>query len=91
MLAGQAPMPQVRAIASGRLRSLQTRMQSGVANPHAQLMAADIKRFLERPMEPTRPIPAPEIPPGAPIGSLEEDWCGMEPGARSAFYPPLVK
>jgi hypothetical protein len=90
VLSGQAPMPQVRAIASGRLRAVQTRMQGGVANAHAQLIAADIKRFLERPMEPVRPIPLPEAPPGAPIGSLEEDWCGMASRARSSFYPPLL-
>ncbi len=91
VLAGGAPMPQVRAIASGRLRALQTRVQGGVGNPHAQLIAADIKRFLERPMEPARPIALPEVPPGAPIGSAEEDWCGMADAARPAFYPPLVK
>jgi hypothetical protein len=90
VLAGQAPMPQVRAIASARLRALQTRMQGGVANAHAQLVAADIKRFLERPMEPVRPIPAPEVPPGAPIGSLDEDWCGLATPARPSFYPPLL-
>jgi hypothetical protein len=81
-LAGQAPMPQVRATASAGLRRLQSRMQSpstaAAEAAHAQLIAADIKRFLERPMEPAKPITAPEIPPGAPIGSLEEDWCGME-------------
>jgi hypothetical protein len=91
VLAGQAPMPQVRAIASSRLRGLQTRMQGGVTNAHAQLVAADIKRFLERPMEPVRPIPAPDVPPGAPIGSIEEDWCGLAPPARQAFYPPLLR
>ena len=90
VLGGQAPMPQVRAIASARLRALQTRMQGGVANAHAQLVAADIKRFLERPMEPVRPVPPPQVPPGAPIGSLDEDWCGLTSPARSAFYPPLV-
>jgi hypothetical protein len=91
VLAGQAPMPQVRAIASSRLRTLQGRMQGGVANAHAQLVAADIKRFLERPMEPARPIAPPEVPPGAPIGSLDEDWCALASPARRPFYPPLVQ
>jgi Met-zincin len=91
VLAGQAPMPQVRAIASSRLRALQTRMQGGVANAHAQLVAADIKRFLERPMEPVRPMSPPEIPPGAPIGAFDEDWCGLASPARASFYPPLVQ
>jgi hypothetical protein len=59
---------------------------------HAQLIAADIKRFLERPMEPAKPLAAQDVPPGAPIGSLEEDWCGMDArGGRNAFFPPLVR
>jgi hypothetical protein len=91
VLAGQAPMPQVRAIASGRLRALQTRTQNNAASAHAQLMAADIKRFLERPLEPARPVPLPTVPPGAPIGSLEQDWCGLATPARSSFFPPLVQ
>ena len=90
VLAAQAPMPQVRAIASSRLRALQTRMQGGGANAHAQLIASDIRRFLERPMEPSRPITPPEVPPGAPIGALDEDWCGMAGSARRTFFPPLV-
>ena len=91
VLGGQAPMPQVRAIASSRLRALQARMQGGVGNAHAQLVAADIKRFLERPMEPARPITPPEIPPGAPIGAMEEEWCGLPSPSRPSFYPPLVR
>jgi hypothetical protein len=95
-LAGQAPMPQVRAVASASLRRLQSRAPaqpaSGADAAHAQLIAADIKRFLERPMEPVKPIASPEIPPGAPIGSFDEDWCGMEMrGGRSSFFPPLVR
>jgi hypothetical protein len=41
-------------------------------------------------MEPVRPIPPPDVPPGAPIGSLDEDWCGLATPSRPAFYPPLV-
>jgi hypothetical protein len=93
-LAGQAPMPQVRAVASASLRRLQARAQAftGVDTANAQLIAADIKRFLERPMEPARPLAAPEVPPGAPIGSMEEDWCGMAArDGRHAFFAPLVR
>jgi hypothetical protein len=95
-LAGQAPMPQVRATASASLRRLQSRMQApstaAADAAHAQLIAADIKRFLERPMEPAKPLAAQDVPPGAPIGSLEEDWCGMDArGGRNAFFPPLVR
>jgi hypothetical protein len=93
-LAGQAPMPQVRAVASASLRRLQARAQAftGADTANAQLIAADIKRFLDRPMEPARPLAAPEIPPGAPIGSFEEDWCGMaDRDGRHAFFAPLVR
>ena len=95
VLAGQAPMPQVRATASAALRRLQSRTQAftGAAAEvaHTQLMAADIRRFLERPMEPARPIAMPEVPPGAPIGSLEEDWCGYAERRREGFFPPLLR
>lgn len=92
-LAAQAPMPQVRAVASASLRGLQSRAEAftGADTANAQLIAADIKRFLDRPMEPDRPIAPPVLPPGAPIGSLEEDWCGMAERGGQAFYPPLVR
>jgi hypothetical protein len=92
-LAAQAPMPQVRAVASAALQRLQSRAQgyTGADNANAQLIAADIKRFLERPMEAARPIAAPEIPPGAPIGSEEEDWCGLADTRRDRFFPALVR
>lgn len=105
VLAAQAPMPQVRAIAASRLEMLQDRLAksgastSGSSRAHGRLIAADIKRFLERPAEPMRPPAKPDIPPGAPIGSvdqewltMDEPWCSMvsEP-SRPAFYPPLVR
>jgi len=99
-LAGQAPMPDVRAIATASLRTLQMREQNSpqaarhgsvdAEGAHAQLVAADIKRFLERPMEPAKPIAAPEIPPGAPIGMMDEDWCGYADARPNGFFPPLV-
>jgi hypothetical protein len=48
---------------------------------HAQrtLLAADIKRFLERPTDPERPMPAPDAPPGAPIGDYPQDWLAPAP------------
>jgi hypothetical protein len=42
-------------------------------------------------MEAARPIAAPEVPPGAPIGSEEEGWCGMADNRRNAFFPPIVR
>ncbi len=92
-LAAQAPMAEVRGVASERLRQLVRRAQTSTATDtaHTQLIAADIKRFLDRPMEPARPIPAPDIPPGAPIGALDEEWCSIGGGRhRAAFFPPLV-
>jgi hypothetical protein len=80
-LAGGAPMPQVRAIASSALARIQS--GQGLGNQQAedlaaqQLMAADIKRFLERP---AAPITAPstfDAPPGAPIGDTGMDWLAV--------------
>jgi hypothetical protein len=92
-LAAQAPMAQVRALATDRLRRIQARAQAaaGPDNAHQRLIAADIRRFLERPMEPARPVATPEVPPGAPIGSTEEDWCGTEPRLGRTFFSPLFR
>jgi hypothetical protein len=92
-LASQAPMAQVRAVATERLRRLQARAQAftGADTAHTKLIAADIKRFLERPMEPVRPIPTPEIPPGAPIGTIDDDWCSNAQSRHDGgFFPPLL-
>ena len=72
---------QVRAIAS---HALKTRM-SAMAAPggatltteraaHASLLAADIKRFLERPAVPATRGELPDAPPGAPIGQPAMDF-----------------
>lgn len=45
---------------------------------HRQL-AADIKRFLERPADTQRVMPAPDAPPGAPIGEAPMDWLAPAP------------
>jgi hypothetical protein len=79
-LAGGAPMPQVRAIASMRLSKLMGRATSAATRTESEeamhtLLAADIKRFLERPAEPFRPVDSPDAPPGAPIGGdAGPDW-----------------
>jgi hypothetical protein len=72
-LAASAPMPQVRGLAAHRLRSLGELLaerDGGVAEEaHAQRLADEIRRFLDRPAEPTdrsEPLPA---PPGSPIGA----------------------
>jgi hypothetical protein len=75
-LAGNAAMPQVRAIATHKLREIaerQTRAETA-SRAHQALLASDIKRFLDRPA-PTATTPAtPGAPPGAPIGDPGMDW-----------------
>ncbi|HJU43151.1 MAG TPA: hypothetical protein VJ691_10070, partial [Vicinamibacterales bacterium] len=81
-LAASAPNVQVRAIASLKLDQIATRMRANAAGlpenerAHRTLVAADIKRFLERPMNDAmsaRIMPPSPAPPGAPIGDT-----GME-------------
>jgi hypothetical protein len=79
-LAGTAEMAQVRAIASQRLRQRMTDSGKGQGQAHAELLAADIKRFLDRPAPPMQTIQTPQAPPGAPIGEPAMDWLGrLEP------------
>jgi hypothetical protein len=78
-LGSSAGNPQVRAVASFKLGKLATRMRSEVVAGEAEqaqrsLLAADIKRFLERPAETAKSAPLPEAPPGAPIGDTGMDW-----------------
>ena len=87
-LAGAAPMSQVRAIATFKLqrrgmelgRVAATALGNGSEGneadaAQANLLAADINRFLTRPANPvaTR-FPAPAAPPGAPIGEPAMEW-----------------
>jgi hypothetical protein len=84
-LASGSPNAQVRAVAAYKLGPMASR---GVATGEAEkaqrmLLAADIKRFLERPADPARPIVAPEAPPGAPIGGDPGmDWLAPVPGCN---------
>jgi hypothetical protein len=85
-LAQSAPNAQVRAIAALKLERIRGRSATtGAAatsmgeseRAHRSLMAADIKRFLERPVADTmggRIIPASPAPPGAPIGDYPQNW-----------------
>lgn len=93
-LATGAPNGQVRAIASWKLGKLAARLKSEAPPSEAEqaqhaLLAADIKRFLERPADPMKPIPAPDAPPGAPIGGDSGmDWLAPVPMCSwSAAYP----
>ncbi|HYE87323.1 MAG TPA: zinc-dependent metalloprotease, partial [Vicinamibacterales bacterium] len=82
-LAAASPNAQVRAIASLKLDQIATRVRPAGGVPagmtptaeaeraHRTLLAADIKRFLERPMNDAlsaRIVPPLAAPPGAPIG-----------------------
>jgi hypothetical protein len=78
-LAGSAPNAQVRAIAQWKLGRLAARLRSEAVTAEPEqaqraLIAADIKRFLERPAETARVMPPPDAPPGAPIGEPAMDW-----------------
>ena len=104
-LANSSPNGQVRAIASLKLSRLATRLKAGVSKTEGDtaqrtLLAADIKRFIERPIDLTRPFPhtAPDAPPGAPIGDPGQDWLARPPdwgGSRSwnweywEEFPPM--
>jgi hypothetical protein len=84
-LAQSAPNAQVRAIASLKLDRIRTRSATGTAaagfgeseRAHRQLLAADIKRFMERGMVDAmggKIVPPSPAPPGAPIGDIGQDW-----------------
>ena len=94
-LASGSPHNEVRAIASLKLSTLAARLTKAVAATEADtaqrlLLAADIKRFLERPLDLARPIPlaAPDAPPGAPIGDPGQGWLARPSpyGGARAFY-----
>jgi hypothetical protein len=84
-LASAAPNGQVRAIASLKLGKLAARLKAEATQSEAEqaqhtLLAADIKRFLERPAETMRVMPVAEAPPGAPIGGDPGmDWLAPAP------------
>ena len=101
-LAGDAAMPQVRAIATSRLRRIAARLKAAppigdAQTAHAALLQDDIARFLARPHPPAETAATPTAPPGAPIGastawgSADDDWCGLQPAGRPPFFPPLSR
>jgi hypothetical protein len=83
-LATGASNSQVRAVAAWKLAKLAARLKSEVVAGEAEqaqraLLAADIKRFLDRAADPAQPMPAPGAPPGAPIGDSGVDWLAPAP------------
>jgi hypothetical protein len=81
-LAAAAPAPEVRAIASDELAHLRDRLAGPASTDDAamnHMLARDITRFLDRPAEPYKGVPAASAPPGAPIGQPAYEWlppCG---------------
>jgi hypothetical protein len=76
-LAGNAEMPQVRALATGRLlpyRNLTLSEPTDAVSAHRMAIAADVRRFLDRPLAPAARLEIPAVPPGAPIGEPAMDW-----------------
>ncbi len=78
-LAAAAQNAQVRAVASLKLQRLADRIRVDGSKGEADiaqhtLLAADIKRFLERPAETAMMLPAAPAPPGAPIGDYPQNW-----------------
>jgi hypothetical protein len=91
----------VRGAASLRLQRLAARPIGAAGASDAEvagrtLLAADIKRFLERSQEAAGIIAVAPAPPGAPIGDIGQDWlssptwCAWDESApaRWLFYDP---
>jgi hypothetical protein len=101
-LATSAQNSQVRAIASFKLQKLAARLRAEAGRTESDqaqhtLIAADIKRFLERPSaDQQKVIPASPAPPGAPIGDMGQDWlarpswCDFDENNQTAlmYYEP---
>ncbi|MEO5819908.1 MAG: zinc-dependent metalloprotease [Vicinamibacteraceae bacterium] len=86
-LAGDAPMPQVRAIATSRLGRIAARLKATPAvgdaqAAHGALIQADITRFLARPHPPAKPGTPTTVPPGAPIGAASVTGAGTAWGTN---------
>lgn len=98
-LATAASNSEVRAIASLKLQRLADRIRDNGTKNEADiaqhtLLAADIKRFIERPMaDGVEVMPVAPAPPGAPIGDIGQDWlarpawCGWDEAASDTTYP----
>ena len=83
-LASASPNGQVRAVASWKLQALAARIKAPGTKTDADkashaLLAADITRFLERPGETAKTLPASPAPPGAPIGDAAQSWLSVPP------------
>jgi hypothetical protein len=90
-LADRAPMPQVRAIATQKLRQRMNAATNGsgmtsASSAMAGYVAAEIKRFLDRPLPATPRLAAPDAPPGAPIGEPAMNWLRRNEEVCGAYW-----
>lgn len=81
-LAANADMPEVRSISNAFLRRMHAELIAMSELPHAQSLAMEIGRFLERPAGVTTFPDAPSAPPGAPIGDPALRWLGSDAPER---------
>ncbi len=95
-LAANAPMPQVRAIATSRLAAMSMRFATrigrtdgmmGPSQAHFALLKRDMDRFLTRPAAAYSRARQQTTPPGAPIGQPAPSW--LDPALMSADLPPV--
>ncbi len=95
-LAGNAPMPQVRAVATSGLAAMSTRIAArigqadetiGRSQAHFALLRRDLERFLTRPAAAHPQARQLAAPPGAPIGQPAPSW--LDPAFMSGDLPPL--
>ncbi len=80
LLAGNAPMAQVRAVTTHALVGIRDRLSEDMGGmddanqAHYLLLTQDIGRFLDRPHEAIAIPAAPATPPGSPIGDPGMGW-----------------
>ena len=95
-LAADAPMPQVRAIATSRLATLSSRIATrlgeademiGPSQAHVAMLERDVERFLTRPAAAYAPARQQAAPPGAPIGQPAPSW--LDSSLMSTELPPV--
>ena len=90
--AGRAGQPgagrRVAQAAAAGARAARAGPANELDTAHHSLIAADIKRFLERPAETWRMLPAPFSPPGAPIGGdVPQNWLATADLVRVGRLP----
>ena len=83
-IAGNAAMPQVRALATYALQQRVTALAPAAAadvatRANAALLVSDIRRFLSRPATPAPRAATVDVPPGAPIGEPAMEWLRLVP------------